>query len=447
MVHLFEFRKRYIALDVESGAVHVMDKQAFDVLRAVSIKNDPFALGYPRGEVEEIISELKELVSAGEYETPAPEIIAGTDNSGLIKAMCLHIAHDCNLRCKYCFASTGDFHGERMFMTEEAGRAAIDFLIARSGNRHNLEVDLFGGEPLMNMKVVKSIVSYGREQEKKHGKRINFTITTNGLALNDGLIDYINEEMHNVVISIDGRKSVHDALRPRIDGAGSYDEIAENAQKLIKKRGAKEHYVRGTFTSNNLDFVKDVQALLELGFRQISIEPVVLDETSPYALREEHLARICEEYDRLSELLLDSRREGRWFNFFHFMVDLDGGPCLKKRVSGCGAGSEYVAVTPDGDIYPCHQFVNVKRYLMGSVMDNTLNREIQQEFESCNITSKEKCKSCWAKYFCSGGCAANAYNYNSSIYEPHNLTCELLKKRTECAIGINILEREDDAAV
>lgn len=351
MIHAFRFQNYYLALDVESGAVHSMDEQAYEVVRALEEGRPLESLPYPKEEVGEIVAELNSLHDAGAFE--AEELVPPEGTGGqVIKAMCMHMAHDCNLRCKYCFADTGEFHGARMLMPEKVAYAALDLLIAHSGKRHNLEVDLFGGEPLMNWDVVKKTVAYGRELEKKHDKRINFTITTNCVALDDEKIDFINREMHNVVLSLDGRREIHDALRPTANGKGSFDLIAPRAQELVRRRGDKEHYVRGTFTNRNLDFTNDVKALREMGFEQISLEPVVLPDESPYAIRAEHVETVLAEYDTLASFLLSERKAGRWFNFFHFMVDLAGGPCLKKRVSGCGAGAEYVAVSPDGDISP-----------------------------------------------------------------------------------------------
>ena len=441
MIHAFTLRGRYYVLDVESGAVHLLDKQAYDVLMAKVKGEDPFALAYNRDETAEILAELSALDGAGLLDspplTPPP---ASEDNA--IKSMCLHIAHDCNLRCKYCFASTGDFHGERMKMSVEVAKAALDFLMEHSGKRRHLEVDLFGGEPLMNFDVVKQTVAYGRELEQKWNKEIAFTITTNCVALNDESIDFINREMHNVVISLDGRKQVHDALRPTPAGGGSFDLIAPKAQKLVQQRGDKEYYARGTFTNRNLDFCEDIKALYDLGFDQISVEPVVLGEDSPYALREEHLPRIFEEYDKLADLFMDYRKNGRWFNFFHFMVDMEDGPCLRKRLTGCGAGNEYVAVTPEGDLFPCHQFVGEEGFKMGSVLTGEFDTAMQARFASCNVNTKAECRACWAKYFCSGGCAANAYKYNGDIFKPHKISCAMEQKRTECAIGLYLEEKE-----
>ena len=433
MIHAFRFQNYYLALDVESGAVHSMDEQAYEVVRALEEGRPLESLPYPKEDVSEIVAELNSLHDAGAFE--AEELVPPEGTGGqVIKAMCMHMAHDCNLRCKYCFADTGEFHGARMLMPEKVAYAALDFLIAHSGKRHNLEVDLFGGEPLMNWDVVKKTVAYGRELEKKHDKRINFTITTNCVALDDEKIDFINREMHNVVLSLDGRREIHDALRPTANGKGSFDLIAPRAQELVRRRGDKEHYVRGTFTNRNLDFTNDVRALREMGFEQISLEPVVLPDESPYAIRAEHVETVLAEYDKLASFLLSERKAGRWFNFFHFMVDLAGGPCLKKRVSGCGAGAEYVAVSPDGDIFPCHQFVGEEAYKLGDVWNGVTNTALREEFRACNAYSRPDCKDCWARLYCSGGCAANSYHATGSIGGVYEYGCRLFKKRMECAI-------------
>ena len=386
-------------------------------------------------------SDLDELRAAGAFQAEAqqaPPIRGGS----AVKSLCLHVSHDCNLRCKYCFASQGDFHGERMLMPFEVARAALDYLMEASGSRRHLEVDLFGGEPLMNVPVCKQTVAYGRELEKKFDKKINFTITTNCVALNDDVADWINREMHNVVISLDGRKQVHDALRPTVNGKGSYDLILRNAQKLVAGRGDKEYYVRGTYTRNNLDFTEDVKALRSLGFRQISVEPVVLPADSPYSILRSHLPRIYEEYDRLADYYLAARRAGdTWFNFFHFMFDPTGGPCLRKRITGCGAGSEYAAVTPDGNVYPCHQFAGMAEWKLGDVFSGKLDQSKQAQFSGCNVCTKERCRNCWAKYYCSGGCLANAYLYGGALDHPHEISCAIMRKRLECAVGIYVKER------
>lgn len=434
MTHVFSFNDKYYLIDVESGALHRLDGSAYSVVKAIECGEDPYATGVPRDIVDEVLADVAELAETGAYNAPKPHV--ELSDSGIIKSMCLNIAHDCNLRCSYCFAATGAFGGGRALMSRDVAEMALDFLIAHSGTRRNLEVDFFGGEPLMNMDVVRSTVEYGRRLEAEAGKEIHFTITTNGLALDDDSIDFINREMFNVVLSIDGRREIHDAQRKTVSGGGSYDLIVDKAKKLIDRRGDGEHYVRGTFTSVNLDFANDVDALRERGFRQISIEPVVLEAGAPNEITDADLPRIFEEYDRLADKLLASAGTKDWFNFFHFMVDLGQGPCLKKRFSGCGAGVEYVAVAPNGNIYPCHQFDGDDDFLMGNVTDGTYDSAVRRRFAECSIATKKKCSDCWAKYFCSGGCVANAYKLNGSIYEPHDLSCAMERKRTECALGI-----------
>ncbi len=361
----------------------------------------------------------------------------------VVKALCLHIAHDCNLACRYCFAEEGEYHGRRAVMSYEVGKAALDFLIKNSGNRRNLEVDFFGGEPLMNFEVVKKLVAYGREQEKIHNKNFRFTLTTNGVLLNDEIMEFANQEMANVVLSIDGRKEVNDRMRPFRKGAGSYDLIVPKFQKFAESRNQEKYYVRGTFTHNNLDFSEDVLHLADLGFRQISVEPVVAEPTESYALQEEDLPRLFEEYDRLAQELIRRQKENRGFHFFHFMIDLEGGPCVAKRLSGCGSGTEYLAVTPWGDLYPCHQFVGNEEFLMGNVTEGVKNLQLQKEFKSCNVYAKEKCRNCFAKFYCSGGCAANSWNFHGSITDAYDIGCELQKKRIECAIMIKAALAEE----
>lgn len=440
MIHSFQFEDINVLLDVESGAIHTVDDATFAVVQALERGVPVSSCGVTEAEAEEILAELDALRAEGSLDARAqepPTIDGGT----AIKSMCLHVAHDCNLRCKYCFAATGDFHGQRMLMPFEVGKQALDFLMQSSKGRRHLEVDLFGGEPLMNLPVCKQLVAYGRELEKKFNKVIHFTMTTNCVALTDDAIEFINREMFNVVISLDGRREVHDALRPTVNGKGSFDIILKNAQKLIADRGDQEYYVRGTFTRNNLDFLQDVKALRALGFEQISIEPVVLPADSPYALLPEHCERIDKEYDALATYYLSARaQKDSWFNFFHFMFDPAGGPCLRKRINGCGAGTEYVAVTPDGDIYPCHQFVGLTEWRMGNVADGALQETIGASFSGCNVCTKEKCRACWAKYYCSGGCMANAYLYGGALDQPHEMSCRLMQKRLECAIGIYLKE-------
>lgn len=450
MIHKFYLNGFYIVLDVNSGAVHVVDRLSYELLddlEAPLPEKCPQQLidrlqdDYSSADIQEAYAELYGLYrngflfSADEYASFAAQM-----GPAPIKSMCLNIAHDCNLRCSYCFAAQGDFGHGRKLMPLEVGKAAIDFLIEHSANRHNLELDFFGGEPLMNFEVVKQVVAYARSLEKEHNKNFRFTITTNGLLLTDDKIDYINREMSNVVLSIDGRKEINDSLRFRVDGSGSYDTIVPKYQRLVeKRRGGKfdQYYVRGTFTKRNLDFTRDVVHMRELGFDQISIEPVVADpEQLSVALTEEDLPRICEEYENLAKEIIRRKRGGDSFNFFHFMLDLDQGPCAIKRLRGCSCGNEYVAVTPEGDIYPCHQFVGMDEWKMGSVLDGSLDQEKKQRFSKTNVYEKPECRTCWAKFYCSGGCNANHLQYAGDILKPHKLSCALEQKRLECAIMI-----------
>ena len=392
---------------------------------------------YPVEEIGEVYEDIKELAKAGQLFTKdiyEQYIGAVKQRKTVVKALCLHIAHDCNLACKYCFAEEGEYHGRRALMSFEVGKKALDFLIANSGNRRNLEVDFFGGEPLMNWQVVKDLVAYGREQEKIHDKNFRFTITTNGVLLNDEIQEFVNKEMDNVVLSLDGRQEVNDHMRPFRNGKGSYDLIVPKFRKLAESRNQQKYYVRGTFTRENLDFSKDVLHFADLGFEQISIEPVVGEDTDFYSIQKEHLPQIFEEYDILAKELIKREKEGRGVNFFHFMIDLDGGPCISKRLSGCGSGTEYLAVTPWGDLYPCHQFVGDEDFLMGNVDDGITRPEIAEEFRGCSVYSKDKCKNCFAKFYCSGGCMANAYKFHGSIHNTYDVGCEMERKRVECAI-------------
>ncbi len=450
MIHAFQYNDRYLLLDVESGAVHVVDELAYEAVKALEAggreqaKAALLERGFPAADVDEVLDELAELEKEGQLFEKEHDYVP-VQGGDVVKAMCLHVAHDCNLRCKYCFASTGEYHLGRAMMPLSIGKQALDFLVAHSGNRKNLEVDFFGGEPLMNFDVVKEIVAYGRRLEKEHGKRFKFTITTNCVGITPEIIDFCSKEMHNVVLSIDGRKEVHDALRKTANGKGSFDIVLPKALEmgLTRQKAGQDYYVRGTFTRRNLDFCEDVKFLADQGFEQISVEPVVLPDDDPDSLREEDMARIFEEYDKLAKMFYERRKDGRWFNFFHFMIDLAHGPCIAKRMTGCGAGSEYVAVTPQGDIYPCHQFVGNTDFLMGSVITGEFNRRMQKEFKGCNVFTKEKCRSCWAKYYCSGGCAANAFNFNGDIHKPYERACDMEKKRLECAIGVYAQELED----
>jgi uncharacterized protein len=447
LIHAFRYDDLHILLDVESGAVHLVDKLAFDAAQILEEHGEEGALAklsetYPEEDAKEVLAELSEMVRTGALfheEQPAVRV----NDNGELKAMCLNVAHDCNLRCRYCFAATGEYHLGRALMPLSVGKAALDFLVARSGKRKNLEVDFFGGEPLMNFDVVQEIVTYGRELEKKHEKSFHFTLTTNALGITPEVVEFANRELHNVVISLDGRKEVHDALRVTKTGTGSFDLVLPRAKELGLSRQnlGKDYYIRGTFTRNNLDFAKDVEFLADQGFEQISIEPVVLPDDDPASIRKEDLPRVFEEYDSLARILYERRKDGRWFNFFHFMVDLENGPCLAKRMTGCGAGSEYIAVTPQGDIYPCHQFVGNQAFRMGSVLTGEFDAPIQQRFSENTIAKKPDCRACWAKYFCCGGCAANAQNFNGDICKPYAIACEMQKKRLECAIGLYIKER------
>ncbi len=451
MVHQYKNNGYNIVLDVNSGAVHVVDDVTYEVipLFETSTKEEITEClkeRYSETEIAESYEEIQELSARGElftedaYQNYMEDFKA---RPTVVKALCLHIAHDCNLKCRYCFAEEGEYHGRRALMSCEVGKAALDFLIANSGNRRNLEVDFFGGEPLMNFEVVKQLVAYGREQEKIHNKNFRFTLTTNGVLLNDEVMEFVNREMANVVLSIDGRKEVNDRMRPFPEGAGSYDLIVPKFQKLADSRKQERYYVRGTFTHHNLDFSQDVLHLAELGFKQISVEPVVAQPEDEYALREEDLPSLFEEYDRLAVEMVRRHREGKDFNFFHFMIDLEGGPCVAKRLSGCGSGTEYLAVTPWGDFYPCHQFVGNEKFLMGNVRDGIQNTKLQNEFKCCNVYAKEKCRDCFAKFYCSGGCAANSYNFHGSITDAYNIGCQLQKKRIECAIMIQAALAEE----
>jgi len=446
VLHLFRALGALMALDVDSGAVHVVDEMAYRALSMAETHCDSeieaaLTREYPAEDVRELMGEIASLRAGGSLLAEHDYTENISPHQGIIKAMCLHAAHDCDLRCRYCFAGTGGFHGPRGLLSLEVGKRALEFLVENSGQRRNLEVDFFGGEPLLNFEVVKALVEYGRELEASRDKRFDFTITTNGLGLTDEIIDFINSEMYNVVISIDGRREVHDFMRPMVGGSGSYDTIIENALKLIKRRGDGQYYVRGTYTARNLDFAQDVLAIHDAGFEHISVEPVVLPEGSTYALTEAMLPRILEEYETLARLVRARRKAGRPITFFHFMVDLSGGPCIRKRLAGCGAGNEYVAVTPEGDIYPCHQFVGREGFRMGSVVDGSIDRAMQAAFSANHVLSKPKCRDCWSKYYCGGGCAANAHAFNGDIAKPYELECHMQRKRMECAMVMVALDQ------
>lgn len=444
MIHKYKLGGFNIVLDVNSGGVHIVDELTYDMLDNVEL---PFEEKCP----EKVIKKLSKYYSVDEIESCYNEIVelyndqilfseddyekyADYSVASPVKAMCLNIAHDCNLRCKYCFASTGDFGKGRKLMTFETGKKAIDFLLEKSLDRKNLELDFFGGEPLMNFDVVKQIVEYARSREAEYGKKFRFTITTNGVLLDDDKIDFINREMSNVVLSIDGRKEVNDYMRKRVDGSGCYDKIMPAFKKLVEKRGDKEYYVRGTFTKNNLDFSNDVFDLYNNGFDQISVEPVACEASADYAITEKELPAIFKEYERLAERILENEKKGKKFNFFHFMLDLDQGPCAIKRLRGCGCGNDYVAITPDGDIYPCHQFVGIEEFKMGNIDEGTFDTNMKSYFSKTHVYTKPECKKCWAKFYCSGGCNANNYQYAGDVHNAHKLSCQLQKKRLECAI-------------
>ena len=458
MIHQYVSNGYNIVLDVNSGCVHVVDEMTY---RAVPFVEEALAqnaqgieeltayvterLDICAGEtaeastLREVIEEILELKEAGMlYTEDIYERYIGEfkNRETVVKALCLHIAHDCNLACKYCFAEEGEYHGRKALMSFEVGKKALDFLVASSGNRVNLEVDFFGGEPLLNWQVVKDLVAYGRSLEEPHHKKFRFTLTTNGVLLNDEILEFANKEMANIVLSIDGRQKIHDLMRPHRGGQGSYDEVVPKYKKVAESRKQMNYYVRGTFTRNNLDFAEDVKHLADEGFEQISVEPVVAADTEEYALREEDLPVILSEYDKLALEYIRRKKEGKGFNFFHFMIDLEGGPCVAKRLSGCGSGTEYLAVTPWGDLYPCHQFVGQEQFLMGNVDTGIVRTDIRDTFKTCNVCAKEKCRDCFAKFYCSGGCAANAYNFSGSINGAYDLGCELQRKRVECAIMI-----------
>ena len=394
----------------------------------------------PPAELSECYDQVAALRDAGKLFAPDTfEAMAGTlkaRSSGVVKALCLHVAHTCNLNCAYCFASQGKYHGERAVMSGDVGRRALDFLIEHSGTRHNLEVDFFGGEPLMNFEVVKQLVAYARSVEQEHGKHFRFTLTTNGMLLDDEVIDFANRECSNVVLSLDGRKEIHDRFRKDYAGNGSWERIVPKFQKLVAARGGKNYYMRGTFTHANPDFLKDIQVMLDLGFNELSMEPVVCAEGDPSALTKEELPIVMAQYEQLAELMIRRRREGRPFTFYHYMIDLDGGPCVYKRISGCGSGTEYMAVTPWGDLYPCHQFVGEESFRLGDVWHGVENAAVREEFAACNVYAREECRGCWARLYCSGGCAANAYHATGTVRGVYQMGCELFKKRMECAIMV-----------
>ena len=465
MVHQYKNNGYNIILDVNSGSIHVVDDIVYDVISMLDEKDENrygkenferiAAVILPKYKTEQIseqdlkevfadIQELEENGTLFSEDVYRDGVIDFKKRQTVVKALCLHIAHDCHLACRYCFAGEGEYKGDRSLMSFEVGKKALDFLVANSGSRRNLEVDFFGGEPLLNFDVVKKLVTYGRELEKTKDKHFRFTLTTNGVLLNDEIIEFANKEMDNIVLSIDGRKEVHDHMRPFKNGTGSYDYIIDKFKKVAESRNQTKYYVRGTFTHNNLDFVKDVLSLADEGFEQISVEPVVAGPEEPYAIRKEDIPVICEGYDELAKEMLKRKKEGRGFNFFHYMIDLSGGPCVYKRLSGCGSGTEYLAVTPWGDLYPCHQFVGEERFCLGNVEDGIVNTEMRDTFKLCNVYAKEECRNCFAKFYCSGGCAANAYHCHNDINKPYEIGCELQRKRVECAIMLQAAYADEE---
>ena len=453
MIHKFYLNGYYIVLDVASGTLLSVDRMTYDILDDYKLADKAAIVAkwrdrYDPVEIAEGVDEIAELEAGGMLYAKDDYDPMVYQNYDLIKSMCLNVAHDCNLRCAYCFASQGDFNGDRDLMPLEVGKKAFDFLVTQSKNRHNLEMDFFGGEPLMNFQVVKNLVAYGRSLEKEYNKRFNFTMTTNAVLLNDENMRWIDDNMNNVVLSLDGRKAVNDHMRKTVSGGGSFDVIIENIKKMaaLREASGKEYYVRGTYTKNNLDFGKDVEFLAAQGFRSVSVEPVVTDETKNYAILEGDVNRIKSEYDRLALAYLDKAARGLDYLFYHFMVNLDAGPCVYKRISGCGAGRDYVAVTPQGTIYPCHQFVGNADFIMGNVDEGITNPQIKETFMGANLLKKEACRECWCRYFCGGGCHANAWNFNHTVMEPYDVSCEIEKRRVENALMIKIVQDERAAA-
>ena len=454
MIHQFKQGGLCVVVDVFSGAIHLVDDVAYDIIalyettekeQIVNTLVEKYAHeNLSREEIGECYDEITELKEDGKLFSP--DTFAPISNklkektSGVVKALCLHVAHTCNLNCAYCFASQGKYSGERAVMSEEVGKRALDFLIENSGTRHNLEVDFFGGEPLMNFDVVKNLVAYAREREKETGKNFRFTLTTNGVLIDDDVIDFANREMSNVVLSLDGRKEIHDEFRVDYAGKGSFDKIVPKFQKLVEARGGKDYYMRGTFTHRNPDFVNDIRTMLDLGFDELSMEPVVCAPDDPAALNDSDLETVMQQYEELASLMLERRRQGKPFTFYHYMIDLSGGPCIYKRVSGCGSGTEYMAVTPWGDLYPCHQFVGDEKFKLGDIYNGVTNTALQNEFKQCNVYAHPECNDCWAKLYCSGGCAANAYHATGKITGIYENGCKLFRKRMECAIFLEAMK-------
>ena len=458
MIHQFKQAGLAIVVDVFSGSIHLVDDVAYDIVAlyesntkdqiVTSLAEKYSSTGVSSEEIAECYDEITWLKDEGKLFSPDTFSSIATSlkdkTSGVVKALCLHVAHTCNLNCSYCFASQGKYSGERAIMSEEVGKKALDFLIENSGTRHNLEVDFFGGEPLMNLDVVKNLVAYAREREKECGKNFRFTLTTNGVLIDDDLIDFANREMSNVVLSLDGRKEIHDRFRVDYAGKGSFDKIVPKFQKLVEARGGKDYYMRGTFTHANPDFVNDIRTMLDLGFNELSMEPVVCAPDDPSALTDEDLEIVMKQYEELASLMLERRKAGKPFTFYHYMIDLSGGPCIFKRVSGCGSGTEYMAVTPWGDLYPCHQFVGDEKFKLGDIYNGVTNTDLQGQFKKCNVYAHPECSDCWAKLYCSGGCAANAYHATGKITGIYESGCKLFRKRMECAIFLEAIKSLDE---
>ena len=453
MIHQYQLGGYNIVLDICSGSIHVVDEVAYDIIGMFENNTREFVLNeistkyadrddVTLKDIEDCYDQVVALKDSGKLFAPDTfEPVAGhlkAKTSGVIKALCIHIAHTCNLNCSYCFASQGKYHGDRAVMSFEVGKRALDFLVENSGTRRNLEVDFFGGEPLMNFDVVKQMVAYARSIEKEHNKNFRFTLTTNGMLIDDDVIDFANREMSNVVLSLDGRKEIHDRYRVDYTGKGSWETIVPKFQKLVETRGGKNYYMRGTFTHANPDFLNDIQQMLDLGFTELSMEPVVCAPGDPSELTQDDLPIVLDQYEKLAELMRKRDKEGKPFTFYHYMIDLTGGPCIYKRISGCGSGTEYMAVTPWGDLYPCHQFVGEEKFRLGDIWEGVTNHETVEEFSSCNVYARPECRDCWAKLYCSGGCAANAYHSTGSIKGVYKYGCELFKKRMECAIAVQV---------
>ncbi len=451
MIHQYKFDNLNIVLDVASGSIHLVDEIAYDIIEifentdkqtVIDTIYNKYRNSVSLSEIEECYTQVLQLKETNTlFSKDSFENVADTlknKSRGIIKALCLHVAHTCNLNCSYCFASQGKYHGDRAIMSLEVGKRALDFLIENSGTRRNLEVDFFGGEPLMNFQMIKDLVAYAREIEKKHDKNFRFTLTTNGVLVDDDVIEFSNKEMSNVVLSLDGRKEVHDKFRVDYSGKGSFDKIVPKFKKFVEARGNKNYYMRGTFTHNNPDFINDIKEMLNLGFTELSMEPVVCAPDDPSHLTESDIEVVLKGYEELAHLMIERKKQGKPFTFYHYMLDLSDGPCIYKRISGCGSGTEYMAVTPWGDLYPCHQFVGEEKFKLGDIYNGVTNTSIQEEFASCNVYSHKECKDCWARLYCSGGCAANAYHAQGNIRGIYETGCKLFKKRIECAIALQI---------